>query len=192
MIFRKANVIIAAMLSVLGFAGLALAVEPVVPTQSFASAPQVESTFREQSFILGDDTKVANVRALDWSKDHYLTLPFWLGTGAVVPPSDQPAMGKYYVISEAYIVRSLGGREWLIRAGSQLQKPDAVLLTKRTRYTTTGVILPTIVEYTGTRSFTRDDGSKIDVPVLEEVSLPAKWTLPGQVPTMYARFMVHR
>ena len=49
-------------------------------------------------------------------------------------------------------------------------------------YKTTGVILPSIVQYTGTRTFTRDDGSKIDIPILQEVSLPMKWTLPGPGP----------
>jgi hypothetical protein len=152
----------------------------------------VESAFRGQSFVLGGNTQVAEVRALDWGKDRSVTLPFWLGTGNVVPPDRRPVVGGYYVISEAYIVRSLGGPEWLIRAGSSLQKPDAVLVTNRTRYKTTGVLLPTIVQYTGTRNFTRDDGSKIDIPVLQEVSLPMKWDKPGLVPTMYAQFMIHR
>lgn len=161
-------------------------------SQTFASAQQVESAFRGQSFLLGDSTQVAKVRALDWSKDRSVQLPFWLGTGNVVPPERRPVVGGYYVISEAYIVRSLSGPEWLIRAGSSLQKPDAVLVTNRTRYKTTGVLLPTIVQYTGTRNFTRDDGSKIDIPVLQEVSLPMKWDKPGPVPTMYAHFMIHR
>lgn len=157
----------------------------------FASASQVES-FRGQSFLLGDDTSVAVVRALDWSKDRSIKIPFWLGTGNATPPAAKPKEADYYVISEAYIVRSLGGKEWLIRAGSSLQKPDAVLITNRTHYRTTGVILPTIVQYTGTRNFTRSDGSKIDIPVLQEVSLPMKWTAPGQVPTLYAKFMIHK
>ena len=140
-------------------AGSSFAAEPS-SSQGFASARQIESTFRGQSFVLGDDTQIANVRALDQSQARSLKLPHWLGNGAAVPPSKRPEMGRYYVISEAYIVRSLGGLEWLIRAGSSLQKPDAVLITKRTRYKTTGVILPTIVQYTGTRSFTRTDGSK--------------------------------
>jgi len=157
----------------------------------FASAQQVEF-FRGQSFLLGDDTSVAIVRALDWSKDRSIKIPFWLGTGNAVPPAARPKEGGYYVISESYIVRSLGRKEWLIRAGSSLQKPDAVLITNRTHYKTTGVILPTIVQYTGTRNFTRSDGSKIDIPVLQEVSLPMKWTAQGQVPTLYAKFMIHR
>ena len=140
-------------------AGSSFAAEPR-SSQGFASARQIESTFRGQSFVLGDDTQIANVRALDQSQARSLKLPHWLGNGAAVPPSKRREMGRYYVISEAYIVRSLGGLEWLIRAGSSLQKPDAVLITKRTRYKTTGVILPTIVQYTGTRSFTRTDGSK--------------------------------
>ena len=176
----------------LGRVALAFADDPRSPSQTFASAQQVESAFRGQSFLLGGNTQVAEVRAVDWSKDRSVTLPFWLGTGNVVPPDRRPVVGSYYVISEAYIVRSLNGPEWLIRAGSSLQKPDAVLVTNRTHYKTTGVLLPTIVQYTGTRNFTRDDGSKIDIPVLQEVSLPMKWDKPGPVPTMYARFMVHR
>ena len=162
------------------------------PSQTFASAQQVEAAFRGQSFVLGGNTQIAQVRALDWSNDRSVALPFWLGTGNVVPPDRRPVVGGYYVISEAYIVRTLGGPEWLIRAGSSLQKPDAVLVTNRTHYKTTGVLLPTIVQYTGTRNFTREDGSKIDIPVLQEVSLPMKWDKPGPVPTMYAQFMIHR
>ncbi len=142
--------------------------------------------------MLGDDTSVAIVRALDWDKERSIKIPFWLGTGRVVPPAARPKEGGYYVISEAYIVRSLGGKEWLIRAGSSLRKPDAVLITARTHYKTTGVILPTIVQYTGTRNFTRTDGSKIDIPVLQEVSLPMKWTAPGLVPALYAKFTIRR
>ena len=167
------------------------AAEQAAVQQPFASAQQVE-LFRGQSFLLGEDTSVAIVRALDWDKDRSIKIAFWLGTGRVVPPAARPQEGGYYVISEAYIVRSLGGKEWLIRAGSSLKKPDAVLITTRTRYKTTGVILPTIVQYTGTRNFTRTDGSKIDIPVLQEVSLPMKWTAPGGVPTLYAKFTIRR
>jgi hypothetical protein len=185
------SVLVVLVLGMIGCPAPAAAAEPN-SSEAFATASQIESTFRGQSFVLGDDTQVANVRALDWSKDHSLKLPYWLGNTAAVPPSKRPQIGRYYVISEAYAVRSLGGLEWLIRAGSSLQKPDAVLITNKTRYKTTGVILPTIVQYTRTRTFTREDGSRLDVPVLEEVSLPAKWTQPGKVPTMYARFLVHR
>ena len=167
------------------------AAEHTTAQQPFASAQQIE-LFRGQSFLLGDDTSVAIVRALDWDKERSIKIPFWLGTGRVVAPSARPKEGAYYVISEAYIVRSLGGKEWLIRAGSSLQKPDAVLITTRTRYKTTGVILPTIVQYTATRNFTRSDGSKIDIPVLQEVSLPMKWTAPGPVPMLYAKFTIRR
>ncbi len=189
---RRARVFAASVLALICLVTAASAADQGATGPVFASASQVESNFRGQSFILGDDTSVAIVRALDWSKDQSIKLPFWFGTGNVVPPAARPKEGSYYVISEAYIVRSLGGPEWLIRAGSSLQKPDAVLVTTKTRYKTTGVLLPTIVQYTGTRTFTRDDGSKIDIAVLREVSLPAKWTQPGQVPTMYARFMIHR
>jgi len=155
----------------------------------FASASQVESNFRGQSFILGSGDQVAAVQALNWEKDRFIRLPFWLGTGKVVPRTARPRKGSYYVISEAYIVRSLGGNEWLIRAGSKFQKPDAVLVTRKTRYKTTGIILPTIVQYIDTRTITRADGSKIDIAVLQEVSLPMKWT-SGPVPASYANFTI--
>ena len=189
---NKAKSLAAVLLSIaFSIPAAALAADQSATQGPYASAQQVEF-FRGQSFLLGENTSVAMVRALDWSKDRSIKILFWLGTGNVVPPAVRPIEGGYYVISEAYIVRTLGGKEWLIRAGSSLQKPDAVLITSRTRYTTTGVILPTIVQYTGTRNFTRDDGSKIDIPVLQEVSLPMTWTAPGPVPALYAKFMVHR
>jgi hypothetical protein len=108
----------------------------------------------------------------------------------MVPPEYQPAKGDYYVISESWIVRKLADKELLIRAGSKLQKPDAVLVTTKTSYKGFGMILPTIVQYSGTRSFTREDGTKVDIAVLDEVSLPAQWTKGGRIPPKYARFMV--
>jgi hypothetical protein len=172
-------------------ASSASAGDPGPEATTFASAQQVESSFRGKSFMLGDDNRVAIVRALDWDKERSIRLPFWLGTGKVVAPADKPQKGGYYVISEAYLVRKLGGNEWLIRAGSMLQKPDAVLVTSKTRYRTTGVILPTIVQYMDTRTFTREDGSKIDVAVLHEVSLPAKLIAgPGRTPQTYAKFSI--
>lgn len=156
-------------------------------TPKYATDAQVEASFRGRSFLLVGDDKVAIVRAVDWTKDRSVSLPFWLGTGKAAPPALSPKQGKYYVISEAYLVRSLSGNEWLIRAGSSLQKPDAVFVTEKTRYKTTGVILPTIVQYVGTRTLTRSDGSKLDVSVLHEVSLPMTWT-KGKVPSLYARF----
>lgn len=157
------------------------------PTK-FAGAPQVESNFRGHSFILGNDDQIADVRALDWTPDHSIQLPFWFGTAQLVPAESRPEKGNYYVISESWIVRSLSKKELLIRAGSKLQKPDAVLVTTKTHYKSNGMILPTIVQYTGTRTFTRKDGSKIDVAVLEEVSLPAQYS--GKIPLKYARFAV--
>lgn len=157
----------------------------------YASESMIESTFRGKSFYLGSNTQVAVIRALDWDKERTVNLPFWLGTGIATPPALLPQKGEYYVISEAVIVRSLGGKEWLIHAGSKLQKPDAVFVTSRTHYKNTGVILPTIVQYAGTRNVTQPDGSKIDTPVLQEVSLPVEWnTKRGPVPAMYARFYV--
>jgi hypothetical protein len=157
----------------------------------YATSAQVESDFRGRSFQLIGDDKIAVVRALDWSNDRSVSLPFWLGAGKATPPALSPKEGQYYVISEAYIVRSLGGNEWLIRAGSSLQKPDAVFVTENTKYKETGVMLPTIVQYTGTRTMTRSDGSKLDVPVLHEVSLPMAWA-KGRPSAKYARFSVRR
>ncbi|MDO8431024.1 MAG: hypothetical protein Q7S58_01295 [Candidatus Binatus sp.] len=107
----------------------------------------------------------------------------------MVPPEHRPEQGAYYVISESWIVRKLAGKELLIQAGSQLQKPDAVLVTTKTHYQGSGMLLPTIVQYSGTRTFTRDNGSVVDIAVLEEVSLPAQWTT-GRIPAKYARFGV--
>jgi len=158
-------------------------------TTKYASAQQIESTFRGHSFILGDDNQIADVRALDWSADRSVKLHFWFGTGQLVPPEHRPEKGDYYVISESWIVRKLADKELLIRAGSQLQKPDAVLVTTKTHYKSNGMLLPTIVQYSGTRTFTRKDGSEVDIAVLEEVSLPAQWAM-GRIPTKYARFAV--
>jgi hypothetical protein len=110
----------------------------------YATDAQVESNFRGRSFQLIGDDRVAIIRALDWPKDYSISLPFWLGTGQATPPALSPKEG-HYVISEAYIVRRLGGDEWLIRAGSAPQKPDAVLVTDHTHYKNIGIMLPTIV-----------------------------------------------
>ena len=64
-----------------------------------------------------------------------------------------------------------------------------MLVTTKTLYKSNGMLLPTIVQYSGTRTFTREDGSKVDIAILEEVSLPAQWTT-GRIPTKYARFAV--
>ena len=181
----------------LSLAVLMLSVSIAVPsaqadpaTAKYASARQVESAFRGHSFILGNDNQIAEVRALNWSADRSIKLPFWFGTGQMVPPEYRPAKGDYYVISESWIVRKLADKELLIRAGSQLQKPDAVFVTTRTRYKGPGMLLPIIVQYSGTRTFTREDGTKVDIAVLEEVSLPAQWTT-GRIPAKYARFKVN-
>ena len=165
------------------------AIAQTAPETKYATSAQVEANFRGRSFQMIGDDKVATIRALDWPKDRSVSLPFWLGTGKATPPSLSPKESSYYVISEAYFVRSLGGSEWLIRAGSSLQKPDAVFVTGYTHYKETGVILPTIVQYIGTRTLTRSDGSKLDVPVLHEVSLPMQWA-KGRPPRQYARFSI--
>ena len=173
-----------------GLAAASAKAQPVTKT-NYASAQQIESAFRGHSFILGDDNHIGDVRAPDWSADRSVKLPFWFGTGQMVPPEFRPKKGDYYVISESWIVRKLADKELLIRAGNKLQKPDAVLVTTKTRYKGPGMILPTIVQYSGTRTFTREDGTKVDVAVLEEVSLPAQWTKGGRIPPKYARFTVN-
>jgi len=184
---REKKILLAIVLLV-GFAAEPAWAAPV--TTKYASAQQVESAFRGHSFILGDNNQIADVRALDWTADRSVKLPFWFGTGQVVPPEHRPAKGDYYVISESWIVRRLSDKELLIRAGSQLQKPDAVFITTKTRYKGPGMLLPIIVQYSGTRTFTREDGTKVDIAVLEEVSLPARWTA-GRIPAKYARFKVN-
>jgi hypothetical protein len=184
---RWKSVLLAILVLLVGFAAEPVGAAPV--TAKFAGAQQIESTFRGHSFILGDDTHIADVRAVDWGTDRSVKLPFWFGTGQVVPPEHRPEKGDYYVISESWIVRRLADKELLIRAGSQLQKPDAVFVTTRTRYKGPGMLLPIIVQYSGTRTFTREDGTKVDIAVLEEVSLPAQWTT-GRIPAKYARFKV--
>ena len=178
----------AMLLLLVGFAAASANAAP--DATKYASSQQVESSFRGHSFILGDDNHIADVRALDWSADRSVKIPFWFGTGQVVPPEHRPQKGDYYVISESWIVRKLADKELLIRAGSQLQKPDAVLVTSKTLYKSNGMLLPTIVQYSGTRTFTREDGSKVDIAVLDEVSLPAQWTT-GRIPMKYARFAVN-
>jgi len=184
------NLWVAIVLLTAGFAAVSAKAQPVTKA-NYASAQQVESAFRGHSFFLGDNNQIADVRALDWSADRSVKLPFWFGTGQLVPSEFRPKKGDYYVISESWIVRKLGDKELLIRAGNKLQKPDAVLVTSKTRYKGFGMILPTIVQYSGTRTFTREDGSKIDIAVLEEVSLPAQWTKGGRIPPKYARFTVN-
>jgi len=185
---NQKNLWLAILLLVVGFtAASAIAASDAT---KYASAQQIESSFRGHSFFLGDDNHVADVRALDWSAERSVKIPFWFGTGQIVPPEHRPEKGDYYVISESWIVRKLANKELLIRAGSKLQKPDAVLVTSKTLYKSNGMLLPTIVQYSGTRTFTREDGSKVDIAVLEEVSLPAQWTA-GRIPTKYARFAVN-
>ncbi len=190
MLHRK-NLWLAIVLITAGYPAASANAQPAATTAQYASAQQIESAFRGRSFILGDNNHTAEVRAVDWSPDRSVKLPFWLGTGQMVPEEFRPAKGDYYVISESWIVRKLTDKELLIRAGSQLQKPDGVLVTTKTRYKQPGMILPTIVQYSGTRSFTREDGTKVDIAVLDEVSLPAQWTKGGRIPPKYSRFTVN-
>ncbi len=169
------------------------------PPSPYASAEQIEMNFRGQSFSLGDDDKVAILTPAGGPKDRVLKLPFWLGTNILVPGVLQPKEGDYYVISEAVLVKTLGSPdEWLIEAGSSLIKKETVLVTTRTHFRLAGKtppemlpkMLPMIVQFAGTRPFTRGDGTTIEIPILKEVSLPMKWTLAGAIPASYARFQV--
>ena len=161
------------------------------PVERFASAEQVELNFQGQTFVLGNDSTIALVRPVSWETNRSLRLPFWLGVNVLVPGVMQPKQGDYYVISEAEIVRKLDAPdEWLIEAGSSLLKKDTIFVSSRAYYKTTGRILPTIVQFAAMRKFPTHDGGAVDLPVLTAVSLPMKWTLPGQVPATYAKFEI--
>jgi len=157
----------------------------------FATAEQVQLNFQGQTFVLGDDAEIALVRPVSWEKDRFLRLPFWLGVNVLVPGVMQPKQGDYYVISEAVIVRKLDAPdEWLIEAGSSLLKKDTIFVSGRAHYKTAGRILPTIVQFVATRKFPKAEGGTVDLPVLQAVSLPMKWTLPGPVSAAYAKFEI--
>jgi len=161
---------------------------PLAP-EHFASAEQVEMNFRGRSFVLGDNNTVAMVQPAEGLSARVFKLPFWLGINILVPGVLQPSPGDYYVISEADLVRHLDDQdEWMIEAGSSLIKKEAVLVTTRTRFRSAGKILPMIVQYMGTRTFRKGDGTSVEIPVLREVSLPMKWTFSGPIPRSYARF----
>ncbi len=171
-------------------AGCAKSAPPLeAPPRIFASAEEVELNFRGRTFVLGDNSQTAEVRPLDWRKDKFLKLPFWLGVNILVPGVMAPKEGDFYVISEAALEKPLDTPgEWMIEAGSSLVKQQTVFVTTRTRYLTPGKILPTIVQYIGKREFKRPDGKTVNIPVLREVSLPMKWTLGGIIPASYARY----
>ena len=160
-----------------------------IPTR-FASAEQIEESFRGRSFILGDNANVALVRTVDSAPNQWLKMQFWFGENIMVPGVLKPKEGDYYVISEAMLIKPLDAPgEWMIEAGSSLIKRETVFQTTRTHYLNTGKILPTIVQYQGERDFKSEAGKTIEVPILREVSLPMKWTLGGGgVPASYARF----
>ncbi len=161
------------------------------PHNPYASAGEVEENFRGQPFVLGDNDSVALVRPVGAPKDQYLRLRFWFGVNILVPGVLQPKEGDYYVISEATLDSKLDAPdEWIIEAGSQLVKQQALFVTTKTHYLTTGKILPTIVQYMGKRKFTRADGATFEIPVLRKVSLPMKWTLGGRIPQSYARYRI--
>ncbi len=167
--------------------GCAPAPPPKIP-ERFASAEEVEENFRGRTFALGDNATVALVRPPQWPADQWIKLPFWLGINVMVPGVMQPKEGDYYVISEAILDRPLDAPgEWMIEAGSSLIKRETVFVTSRTHYVSTGKILPTIVQFVGMRDFT-SEGKPVQIPVLREVSLPAKWMLGGSASPSYARF----
>ncbi len=185
---RAAAIAIAFATTLIGAPGCRTA-PPPKPHNPYASAGEVEENFRGQPFVLGDNDSVALVRPVGAPKDQYLKLPFWFGVNILVPGVLQPKEGDYYVISEATLDSKLDAPgEWMIEAGSQLVKQQAVFITTKTHYLTTGKILPTIVQYMGKRKFTRPDGSAVEIPMLREVSLPMKWTLGGRIPQSYARY----
>jgi hypothetical protein len=187
---RRAMIFCAALAALAAAAGCAERPVPIEPPR-YASAEQVEISFRGRRFILGEDTQVALVRAEDWPEERALKLPYWLGINVLVPGVLQPKEGDYYVISEAELSRPLEEPgEWLIEAGSRLVKQQAVYITTRTRYAREGKILPTIVQFVGMREFKRGDGQTVELPVLREVSLPMKWTLKGRVPRAYAPYQI--
>ena len=163
----------------------------MAPPSIYASAEDVEINFRGRTFVLGDNNQIAEVRPPNWRKDKFLKLPFWFGVNILVPGVMAPKEGDFYVISEATLTKQLDTPgEWMIDAGSSLVQQETVFATTRTRYLTTGKILPTIVQYMGKREFKRGDGKLVQIPVLREVSLPMKWTLGGRVPAAYAKYRV--
>lgn len=163
--------------------------DAMVAREHYASAEQVEENFSGREFVLGDNDRVALVRPTNWADNHFLRLPFWLGMDVPVPGVLQPREGQYYVISEAELVRRLPDNgQWLIEAGSSLIKKDAILIVTRTHFHGMGRILPMIVQYRGVRVLELKGATGARVPVLAEVSLPMKWTLPGVTPKVYAPF----
>jgi hypothetical protein len=162
---------------------------PMITRQRYASAEQVELNFLDKTFVLGDSDTIAKVRPPDWPKDQWMELPYWLGIDVLAPGVQAPRQGAYYVVSEAKLQKPLDTPgEWIIEAGSQLVKQETVFVETRTRYEESGKMLPTILQYTGNRTFVRGDGNKVELPVLREVSLPMKWTLKGRIPPGYAHY----
>ena len=180
---------IVAAVSIAIASGCAPPAPPSKVPERFARAEQVEENFRGRTFVLGDNATVALVAPPDWPKDKWIKLPFWFGINVMVPGVLQPKEGDYYVISEARLIKPLGAPgEWIVEAGSTLIKRETVLVTARTHYGGPGKILPTIVQFAGMREFKDEQGKTIPIPVLREVSLPAKWTYGGRVPQEYARY----
>src|SRR5713226_1710695 len=144
----------AAMLAAAATAVISGCAAPQPPASRFASAEQVELNFLGRRFVLGTNDKVAEVRQPSWPPDRFIRLPFWFGINVLVPGVLQPKEGDYYVISEAILVRGLDPvNEWWIDAGSALLKKDAIFVTTRTHYKSLGEVLPTIVQFSGTRDF---------------------------------------
>ncbi len=187
--FARTGAVVAFAFVVATFSGCAKPPPVKPPSSIYASAEDVEINFRDRTFVLGDNNEIAEVRPLNWRKDRFLKLPFWFGVNILVPGVMAPKEGDFYVISEATLEKPLDTvGEWMIEAGSSLVKQETVFVTTRTQYSSTGKILPTIVQYMGKREFKRADGKSVQLPVLREVSLPMKWTLGGHIPTDYARY----
>jgi len=154
---------------------------------------QILRDFDGRDFTLGHNDREAEVRLSDWAEGRRVIIPFWLGVNPLLPGLMRPTVGRIYVISEAMLVRPLGGNRYLIRAGSKLFKFDTLLEASHARYLEAGKILPTVVRFVGTDVITvpRDapaSGTITEkVPILREVSLPMKIE---SRPSGYAKFEV--
>jgi len=196
---RKANIIAAAALTVLTAACTPKGTPDLLPDAEISTPPadrlsaEIMREFEGHDFILGSNDRRAEVRLPNWPPGRRVTIPFWLGMNPLYPSFLRPTPGHIYVVSEAVISRRLGNDRYLIRAGSKLFKPYAVLKTFHTRYLETGRMLPMVVRFVGAEVVTipgKSPGkgsSAQKVPLLREVSLPMRTS--GR-PNGYARFEV--
>jgi len=171
------------------------------PTGEITTPPQDELSrqilkeFDGRDFTLGHNDREAAVSLSDWTDGRRVIIPFWLGVNPLMPSLMRPTLGHIYVISEAMLVRPLGGDRYLIRAGSKLFKSDTLFEASHAHYLDTGKILPTVVRFVGTDVITvpRDapaSGTITEkVPILREISLPMKIDQP---PPGYAKFELRK